>query len=231
MSVASKLYQLQTTEQKLRETRQVLKATASRLERNEALEAAQKELSSLQTERDARRKAQRDLDWDVEQLTAKIKDVNDQLYGGKVRNPKELVNLEQDLRSLKRHLAEKEDLLLEAMALTEGAEDRAVAVEEEATGILNAWEREKPQLEQAKAEAEVSLARLTRERETLRAGIDPSTAGLYDSIHRSSGLAVVKVEQGRCRGCNLTVPSGQWQRARSGELVQCGSCGRILYVE
>jgi len=231
MSVASKLYQLQTTEQKLRETRQVLKATASRLERNEALEAAQKELSSLQAERDARRKAQRDLEWDVEQLTAKIKDVNDQLYGGKVRNPKELVNLEQDLRSLKRHLAEKEDLLLEAMALTEGAEDRAVAVEEEATGILNAWEREKPQLEQAKAEAEVSLARLTRERETLRAGIDPSTAGLYDSIHRSSGLAVVKVEQGRCRGCNLTVPSGQWQRARSGELVQCGSCGRILYVE
>jgi len=231
MSVASKLYQLQTTEQKLRETRQVIKAATSRLERNEALEAAQKELSSLQMERDARRKAQRDLEWDVEQLTAKIKGVNDQLYGGSVRNPKELVNLEQDLRSLKRHLAEKEDLLLEAMTSTESAEERAVVAEEEATGILDAWGRDRPHLEQTKAEAEAALAQLTQERETLRAMIDPSTTGLYDSIHRSSGVAVVKVEQGRCRGCNLTVPSGQWQKARSGELVQCGSCGRILYVE
>ena len=42
---------------------------------------------------------------------------------------------------------------------------------------------------------------------------------------------VVKVEQGRCKGCNLTVPAGLWQRARAGEMVECGSCGRLIYVE
>jgi predicted nucleic acid-binding Zn-ribbon protein len=39
------------------------------------------------------------------------------------------------------------------------------------------------------------------------------------------------VERGLCRGCGVTLPSGDVQRARAGqELVRCNSCGRILYV-
>ena len=121
MSVASKLYQLQTTEQKLKENKKLLKGAITRLEQNEELTAAQTELAALEEERDLKRKSQRQLEWDVEQMASKIKGVSDQLYGGSVRNSKELVNLEQDVKSLKRHLGEKEDLLLEAMDATEAA--------------------------------------------------------------------------------------------------------------
>ena len=65
----------------------------------------------------------------------------------------------------------------------------------------------------------------------MRTEIGPDSTSLYESILRAKGLAVVRVEQGRCKGCNITVPSGQWQAARGGETVLCGSCGRILFVE
>ena len=231
MGVASRLYQLQTTEQKLKETRQLLKGAIIRLERNDELTAAQTELAALQGQRDDKRKAQRQLEWEVEELTNKIKGVNDQLFSGSVRNPKELVNLEQEVKSLKRHLGEKEDLLLEAMDATEVAEEQATHMDSEVARIGAAWDEEKPQLQQVKGESEVSIEQLTQARDTLRTEIGLANTGLYDSLLRSKGLAVVKVEQGRCKGCNITVPSGQWQQARGGEVVLCGSCGRILFVE
>jgi len=231
MSVASRLYQLQTTEQKLKENKKLLKDAITRLEHNEELTATQTELAALEEERDLKRKSQRQLEWDVEQLTSKIKGVSDQLYGGSVRNPKELVNLEQDVKSLKRHLGEKEDLLLEAMDTTEAAEERAGRAAGDMARIAAAWEEEKPQLRQVKANAESAIEQLMQARESLRTDIGPANTGLYDTILKSKGLAVVKVEQGRCKGCNITVPSGQWQQARAGEVVLCGSCGRILFVE
>ena len=82
MGVASRLYQLQTTEQKLKEKRQLLKGAIIRLERNDELTAAQTELAALQGQRDDKRKAQRQLEWEVEELTNKIKGVNDQLFSG-----------------------------------------------------------------------------------------------------------------------------------------------------
>jgi predicted nucleic acid-binding Zn-ribbon protein len=231
MSVASRLYQLQTTEQKLKEQKQLLKGVITRLERNDELATAQSELAGLQALRDDKRKAQRQLEWEVEELTGKIRGVNDQLYGGSVRNPKELVNLEQEIKSLKRHLGDKEGLLLEAMDATETAEEEANRVGADVARIEAAWDEEKPQLQQVKSDAQAAIEQLVQARDSLRAEIGPANTALYDSILRTKGLAVVKVEQGRCKGCNITVPSGQWQTARGGEVVMCGSCGRILFVE
>ena len=231
MGIASRLYQLQATEQKLKAQKQLLKSTLSRLAQNDELAVAQAELAVLQEDRDSKRKVQRQLEWEVEELTAKIRGVSDQLYSGSVRNPKELVNLEQDRKSLKRHLGEKEDRLLEAMDATEAAEAEANRVNQDVARIGAEWDAEKPQLQQVKGESEASIQQLLQTRDALRAEIGPAHTSIYDSLLKSTGLAVVKVEQGRCKGCNITVPTGQWQQARSGEVVLCSSCGRILLVE
>ena len=39
-----------------------------------------------------------------------------------------------------------------------------------------------------------------------------------------------RVEQGICRGCRISLPTTDLQQARSGKLVQCSSCGRILFL-
>ncbi|MFW6056047.1 MAG: zinc ribbon domain-containing protein [Chloroflexota bacterium] len=231
MSLASRLYSLQVTDTQLRDTQRTLKDITRRLEHNEELAAAEAALSRKEEELEAARKAQRTLEYEVDDLSAKIKDVSERLYGGGVKNTKELMGLEQDLQSLKRRRSKQEELLIDAMDTTERLEASAQSAREETEGLRAAWKKEAAELTGARDAARDEIARLQQLRSASRQEIDPATVSLYDDLVKSKAVAVVKVEGGRCKGCNLTVPTGQWQRARFGDVVQCPSCSRIIYVD
>ncbi len=231
MSVASRLYQLQETDSLLRGKHRLLKDAVARLEHNEELSLAAAELATQQDSLEQARKQQRQLDWEVDDLTAKILAVNGKLYGGSVQNPKELMNLEQDVQGLKRHLKVREEVLLDAMGVFESSEASVGSLQKQVEDLTAAWERERESLRVQKDDAELEIERLTQSRNLIRNEIGADAARLYDQLSQAKAAAVVKVELGRCTGCNLTIPTGQWQKARAGEVVTCGSCGRILYVE
>ena len=73
------------------------------------------------------------------------------------------------------------------------------------------------------------LNNLSSQRKNLVADIDSEAIKIYERINSKKGFAIVKVEQGRCQGCRLSLPMSDLQRARSGIIVQCSSCGMILY--
>ena len=231
MSLTSRLYSLQVIDTQLRDTQRRLKDITRRIEHNEELESAEKELSKRSEALEMAAKTQRQLEYEVDDLSAKIKELNDRLYGGAVRNPKELMSLEQDLHSLKRRREKQEELLLEAMDRTETLEDQLQEAREEVERLRTQWEVTAATLASARDTAQAEIDRLQQARTRTREQIGTETLGLYDNLVKTKAIAVVKVEGGRCKGCNLTVPTAQWQRARSGEVVQCPSCGRLIYVE
>jgi uncharacterized protein len=231
MSLASRLYQLQTIELQLREQRRRLQETLARLDHNDELSAAEGRLAEVESRLKIAEKAQRQLEWDVDDLNAKIRALNDRLYGGSVRNPKELVSLEQDIASVKKHAGGKEDLLLEAMSESESIQTEAAALRQHVAELRGEWESERIVLQELKVELEVTVAQLTEARVSTRQELGPDVMQRYDQLVKAKGIAMVKVEQGRCKGCNLTVPAGLWQRARAGEVVECASCGRLIYVD
>lgn len=74
-----------------------------------------------------------------------------------------------------------------------------------------------------------------RERRERRAGmaanIESRLVKEYELIRRSKkGLGIVPFEGGRCKGCNVQLPTNVQQRAALGKLpaVKCPSCGRFL---
>jgi len=231
MSLVSRLYQLQETDSQLREKQRILKDTLARLEHNDELSLAEAELATHSASLEQARKNQRQLDWEVDDLAAKIKAVNDRLYSGGVKNPKELVSLEQDVQGLKRHLKLREEVLLDAMGVVESSEASVGSLQKQVEELAAEWERERVSLRVLKDSTELEIERLMQSRNTVRNEVGPEAAQVYDHLSQSKGKAIVKVELGRCSGCNLTLPTGQWQKARAGEMVKCGSCGRILYVE
>jgi len=231
MSLASCLYQLQSTELQLRDQQRRLQQAIARLEHNEELAAAQAAFSTADSRLKAAEKAQKELEWQVEDLDTKIHMLNDRLYSGSVRNPKELLNLEQEMQNLKKHLAGKEEQLLESMGETESLQDEAAALGARVDSLVAAWIEQKPSLHGLKETLEADISRLATLRMALRQEIGPQAVQHYEMVAKAKGLAMVRAEQGRCTGCNLTVPVGLWQRARAGEMVECSSCGRLLYVE
>jgi len=231
MSLASRLYQLQVTELQLREQRRRLQETLARLDHNDELSAAEVLLADAETRLKAAEKSQRQLEWDVDDHNAKIRALNDRLYGGSVRNPKELLSLEQDIAGIRKHLGGKEDQLLEAMSQSESIQAEAEVLRRRVVELKAGWDSERIGLETLKRELEATVARLTEVRLSTRQELGPDVAQRYDQLVKAKGLAVVKCEQGRCKGCNLTVPAGLLQRARAGEIVECASCGRLIYVD
>jgi predicted nucleic acid-binding Zn-ribbon protein len=225
------LYTLQHIDLELRRNRQELDEIEIQLTDDEHLAKAKSNIASKKAELGDTGKRQKEAEWVLEDLQQKLKQINDKLYGGKVKNPKELVNLDHESKELSKNVRNKEDELLELMSEVEDVQANIRNISQELEGLTKEWQQKQQMLIQQKSAVEVKLAGLHQDREELAKQISPEALSLYEQIRTTKEQAVVKVERGRCQGCHITLPTTQWQKAKAGNLVQCDSCNRILYVE
>ena len=231
MGLAGHLYKLQQLDLELQRRQQELRDLEHQLTDNEALLATESRLASQRTQLEDLRKRQRDSEWELEDLQEKVKQIGTRLYSGTTRNPKELTNLELELKGFRSQVKPKEDALLAFMSQVEEAEVQLATTTEELARLQPEWQERQHRLCQRKCELERALALLAENRNRLVEQTAPEALDLYQRVRVAKGEAVVKVERGKCQGCHITVPTSQWQKTRAGDLIQCNSCGRILYLE
>jgi len=169
---------------------------------------------------------------DVEKQQIKIQQAEASLYGGLVRNPKELQDLQKDIASLKRYLETLEERELEAMAATESAEKDLEVAE---NNFNQAQSRTKDQNRDLMTENESlnkDLERLEHERKAILSDLVSSAVTTYDQIRKQRrGLAVTTINESACAACGTTLTLSLQQNARSTtQLFTCPTCGRILYA-
>jgi predicted nucleic acid-binding Zn-ribbon protein len=231
MSLAEQLYKLQQVDLELQKKQQELGEIESRLSDDKALVAAESKLASQKEQLEDARKKQKNAEWELEDLQEKVRQIDSKLYSGKTKDPKELINLEKEVKGLKSQIRPKEDALLGLMSQVEEIEAKVKTTTEELERLKREWEQSQETLGQKKSEGETVLAKLRRDRSGLAQQINSEALNTYERIKLTKGQAVVKVERGKCQGCHITVPTSQWQKARAGDLIQCNSCSRILYLE
>jgi len=231
MSLAEQLYKLQQVDLELQRNQQELSEVENRLSDDRALVVAESKVASQKEQLEDARKKQKSSDWELEDLQEKIRKIDNKLYSGTTKDSKELVNLEKEAKSLKNQIRPKEDALLGLMSQVEEIEAKVRTTAEEIERLKREWEQRKETLGQRKNEIETVLTKLRGDRNGLEQQIDPEALNTYERIKLTRGQAVVKVERGKCQGCNITVPTSQWQKAKAGDLIQCTSCSKILYLE
>jgi predicted nucleic acid-binding Zn-ribbon protein len=231
MSLAEQLYKLQQIDLELQKKQRELNEIGSQLSDDKALVAAESNLASQKEQLEDARRKQKGLEWELEDIQEKVRQIDNKLYSGKTKDPKELLSLEKEVKSLRSQVRPKEDTLLAAMSQVEELETEVKATAERVKRLKQEWEQRQGSLGQKKSEVESVLAELKRNRSELTQQMQADVVGTYERLREVKGQAVVKVERGKCQGCHITVPTSQWQKARAGELIQCNSCGRILYLE
>ncbi len=230
MNLVKKLNELQEIDLNIKDLDDELKQINDNLSSNAELAKIKNEYSELTTSLLDLRRCKKDLEWEIEELNKNISQISSKLYGGNIKNPKELLGLEQDLVALKKRLTPKEDSLLDIMEEEENKQGRLKKMDDQIKQKEQDWQVESARLLQRKTAIETKIRDLKHEREVLVADIDPEAFKIYNRLFSKKGYAVVRVEQGRCQGCRIALPMNDLQRARSGNLVQCSSCGMILYV-
>jgi len=231
MSIAKQLYQLQEVDLEIESSEQALKQIASQLGESEAVVEARNKLALESQHLEELRRQQHSLEWEIDDLTGKLTNAERELYGGRISNPKELTNLQREVDGLKARRNELEDKALEIIDLVELATASVAAKSSELKALEAEWHSQQQRLSTDMEQLKTVLSELKSKWQQLSAKIDSQTVEFYHQLKTQKGQAVVKVVQGICRGCRISLPSIELQRARGGSLVQCSSCGRILFLD
>jgi predicted nucleic acid-binding Zn-ribbon protein len=232
MTIAADLYALQEIDSAIEAVKASLAAVEEQLGESEELIAGRQAVDEGRDALEDVSKQQRELEWQVDDLRSRLSDVESKLYGGSVRNPKELASVQEEANILKGQLRRREDELLDLMVRGEERQAALREAEGSLAEVESRWRQEQGELAGEKERLEGELAGLEERRGQQSGLIEARVLALYDNLwERRQGRAVVKVERGMCGGCRISLPMTVLQKARSGlDVVQCVSCERILYV-
>jgi len=227
---AKKLYQLQVLDLKIEAARRSLEVIRSKLGVSQTLVAAQAELKTRTKRLDELSREQKALEWEIEDLSGKIAELEKRLYGGKVSNPKELSGMQQDDEVLKKRRKQAEDRALEIMEQRELTSAGVKSWQDNLVEVEKVWRIEQSAFDKEAGELVEQIKLLEQQRKENSSGLEDTLTGLYDKLKAQKGNAAAIVEQGVCQGCRISLSQAQLRQVRTGSLVQCGNCGRVLYL-
>jgi hypothetical protein len=230
MKVAKQLYQLQEVDLELESNEQALNQIAGQLGESQAVLRTQAKLKLEHQHLEELKREQHSAEWEIDDLITKLATAEKKLYSGSIRNPKELTNLQHEIDGLKTKRDRLEDKALELMDKVELTETSVASQSSQLKQLEDEWQRQQQQLSSGLEQLKTILSDLKHKRQLLLAKTDPQAIEFYHQLKTQKGTAVAKVEQGICRGCRISLPTTELQQARSGNLVQCSSCGRILFL-
>ncbi len=231
MTLPGQMYKLQQLDSELQRQRQYIEDIDRQLSGNKDLSKIEANLGSMKQQLTDMRKTQKEVEWKLTDMTERSRDINNKLYTGVIQSPKELLSLKHEAESLKQRIDTKEEELLEIMGQVEEKETEEKNCSQKFSELTQEWQQRQIDLAQKRDESEKEIARLHKSREEDLKQIEQRALSLYQQIKTIRGQAVVRVQQGQCQGCHMTLPIGQGQKAKAGEIVQCSNCSRILYVE
>lgn len=230
MSVARQLYQLQEIDLAIESTERALKHVASQLGESGEVVKVQQQLEKEKQRLEDLKHQQLSAEWEIDDVVTKLAAAEETLFSGRVRNPKELTNLQHEVDGLKSRRDQMEEKALEVIERVEQSEASVAKTSHQLETLTADWQHQQKQLAEERERLKAALADLGGKRQLLAGEIEPQAVEFYQGLKEDKGMAVARVEQGICRGCRISLPTTELQQARGGKLVQCSSCGRILFL-
>ena len=233
MMAIKRLHDLQEIDLGIAERDASLADVYARLADDSGIATTRQEIARLETKLADLESKRRAAERAIAEIQENLKRVEARLYGGAVKNPRELEAAEEERAFRTSQQRDHEDLLLDLMVETDDAEALLGEFRDTLERIEAARPQQVAELTNSRDELEWELALLQEERDLTAPEIPPDLYGIYESLRRSKGgHAVARVARGMCQGCRLSLSTMELQRARASRagIVQCSSCRRILYV-
>ncbi len=232
MSITLNLYRLQQIDTRLDQVTARLTAIQSALANDARLKAARLRQENAEAELIAAEHALKKAGDETASQRIKLEQAEASLYSGRIQNPKELADLQNDVASLKRYLAALEDHQLEAMLALD--ETRAALDSAQKTYVITQGEviSQNASLKAEQDSFQKEAETLSAQRLAVLAVIDADSLSRYDTLRQQRrGLAVATISEDACDACGASLTRGHVQLVRfSQQIVNCPSCGRILFA-
>jgi predicted nucleic acid-binding Zn-ribbon protein len=232
MSQPFKLFRLQQKDSQIDQYIARLKQIELEIKDDRTLKNAIKNSEISDKEHQKSRNILTKADDNLQKQRLKIETTESTLYSGKVKNPKELQDLENEAISLKRYLSVLEDRYLEALLEEEEFAVQNKSAQIELKNEENKHSNKLAELGKEKHKLESDVARISEERDVIAGSIDADDLNLYERLRKSrSGVAVARVTDKACSACGTTLSATLLHAARNpNQINRCETCSRILYL-
>ena len=233
MGNARVLYRLQQIDAETESTRKLIAELRAKLgESVELLDAAAR-LSEAERQFERVQSTQKEREIELQAVTTKLAVDQGKLYDGKMGNPKELKNLQDEVESLMRRRDILQDAVLESMIEVEAARQAAESARANRAEVESRWSGDQTAAARQLEAANTHAAQLTHARAEVEGRLSAKEIEIYVELRRRKGPApVARVRNGNCGRCGVALPVTVARQARtSDDLVYCPSCGRLLVNE
>ena len=167
---------------------------------------------------------------DVEQVAKRIEKDESRLNAGQ-GTPKELEQLQHELKSLGARRSELEEIELEVMLRADEIKARINDLKLKETELVGKVAEALTLKNSALATLDSDLNSANKERAELVTQIDKSLIDLYEKIRSNGVVAAARIINGQCGGCNLAINSGDLTKILAlpeEEVARCEECRCIL---
>lgn len=225
------LYKLHLIDSQIVEIRKTAAALDPGRQIMAEIKALENQKSVIEASWHALHSEQQDLELQAKALQDKINGFDKQLYGGSIVNPREVEAMQKEIEILKKRRGDLDERTLELLDLVPAEKkksepyDKAIAVKKR-----ELVEHQKKAMElKTKLEADFKSANAAR----------PAAAALvpkdmlvrYDAIrNKLDGVGMCEYVKGSCSACGTKMPEKIVEAAKSGRIVTCESCHRIVFA-
>ncbi len=232
MNYSPLLFRLQLLDNDIEQVQKRLQEIESFFQSDHRVQDAEKKLTTAQNEKQLSFFALRTVEEQDKEIRLKISLSEHKLYGGNVKNPKELQDLQVEIQSLKKRLSVIEDTHLEKLIDYEAAEQNELIHIQELAEIQDRTITEKSLLLAEKHTLETKRSKLEIEREASTKSIPSDIYITYQDLKKTkAGKAIVQVIDNSCAHCGAAIRPAELQSIKTQNiLVYCSNCGRILYT-
>ena len=231
MSQTLSLYRLQNIDSRIKQVTSRIKVIEDSLENNLELNNSKQQLDNSNYFVREITKLLAGIESDSSNLRIKLETLESTLYGGKIKIPKELQDLQKEIQHLKNNLRMIEDKQLDTMANLETSQAENKKFTDEYNKVLGKVTGENAILSHELLVLKKEIDSLNTQRLAVLPTIDQNSLSQYDILRqKKSGLAVSLVNQNECVTCGASLTPALAQSVRtSPSIVLCPMCGRILY--